>query len=143
MFRKFGPKYYLRLKAMLSGAEVREKIRECYDLIWSGHNLVSMALYAGPTDSGSWGGECLHPPGWWRDASARAIGWLGTGDMHLNGSRRRQAMIQYHSGVLDQVNVFGLPHHGSHRNFSCIASVRHAELGPMRRGSRPERLWAP
>lgn len=117
MFRKFGPKYPSRLRAMLSDTEVREKIRECYDLIWSDHNLVSMALYAGPADSGRWGGECLHPPGWWRDANARAIGWLGTGDMHLNGSRRRQALIQYYDGILDQVNVFVLPHHGSHRNF--------------------------
>jgi hypothetical protein len=117
MFRKFGPKYPSRLRAMLNDTEVREKVRECYDVIWSDHNLVSMALYAGPKDSGRWGGECLHPPGWWRDANVRAIGWLGTGDMHLNGSRRRQALIQYYDGILDQVNVFGLPHHGSHRNF--------------------------
>ena len=124
LFRKFGPKYLSRLGAMLSDSEVRERIRECYDLIWSDHNLVSMALYAGPTDSGRWGGECLHPPGWWRDTNARAIGWLGTGDMHLNGMRRRQTMAKYYQSVLDQVNVFGLPHHGSHRNF-------HASLPTM------------
>lgn len=117
MYRKFGPKYLSRIKAILSDTEIREKIMECYDLIWSDHNLVSMALYAGPTDSASWGGEYLHPNGWWRHESAPAVGWLGTGDMHLNTARRRQAMIKHYDGVLDQVNVFGLPHHGSYRNF--------------------------
>lgn len=117
MYRKFGPKYPSRLKAMLADAQIREKVRDCYDLIWADHNLVSMALYAGPTDCSSWGGECLHPPGWWRDGSVQAVGWLGTGDMQLNSVRRRTAMIEHYRSVLDQVNVLGLPHHGSHRNF--------------------------
>ena len=117
MFRKFGPKYATRLKAMLTDATVREKVRECYDLIWSDHNLVSMALYAGPRDSSSWSGECLQPPGWWRDGFTRAVGWLGTGDMHLNVASRRRAMTKHYYSVLDQVNVFVLPHHGSYRNF--------------------------
>ena len=78
----------------------------------------SMALYAGPSDSSAWSGECLHPPGWWRHhPGSHAVGWLGTGDMHLNGARRRKAMTGHYRGVLDQVNVFALPHHGSHRNY--------------------------
>lgn len=116
MYRRFGPKYRLRLKAMLNDGEVRKKVRECYDLISSDHNLVSMALYAGPSNSGPWGGECFHPPGWWRD-SGGVVGWLETGDMHLNVAHRRKAMIRHYQDVLSEVNVFALPHHGSHRNF--------------------------
>ena len=118
MLRQFGSRYHGRLKAMLTDPVLREQVRECYDLIWSDHNLVSMALYAGPRDSGSWDSECLHHPGWWQHhRHGHAVGWLGTGDMHLNGTRRRKAMLNYYQGVLDQVNVFNLPHHGSHRNF--------------------------
>jgi beta-lactamase superfamily II metal-dependent hydrolase len=46
-----------------------------------------------------------------------AVGWLGTGDMHLNVGMRRKAFLNHYRQLLDQVNVFGLPHHGSHRNF--------------------------
>lgn len=118
MHRKFGPKYLSKLKALVSDRTLREKVRECYDLIWSDHNLVSMALYAGPCDPSKWQGECPTFQPWWRQHYRDgAVGWLGTGDMHLNGVRRRKAMISHYKGILDQVNVFGLPHHGSHRNF--------------------------
>ena len=118
MFRKFGPSYRTRLTALLMDPAHRSKIKEFYELIWSDHNLVSMALYAGPRDFTQWQGNCLQGDGW-RHHYVRgyAVGWLGTGDMHLNGVRRRNAMISHYRGVLDQVNVFGLPHHGSHRNF--------------------------
>jgi hypothetical protein len=115
---RFGPKYPACLKSLLSDPAIRAKVRECYDQIWSDHNLVSMALYAGPRDSGPWGGECLHHPGWWHHhRHGHTVGWLGTGDMHLNVTRRRNAMLNHYQQVLDQVNVFNLPHHGSHRNF--------------------------
>lgn len=126
MFRKFGPKYQSRLKSMLSDPVLREQVRECYDLIWSDHNLVSMALYAGPRDSSHWKAECLGHNGWWpHDRHGDAVGWLGTGDMHLNVACRRKVMIEHYRDVLEQVNVFGLPHHGSHRNFhaSLIGSM--------------------
>lgn len=118
MYRKLGPKYQSRLKALLKDPALREKAKECYELIWSDHNLVSMALYAGPRDSSPWEGECLRAEDWWHHFSNdAAVGWLGTGDMHLNMPRRRDAMIRHYQDVLEQVNVFGLPHHGSHRNF--------------------------
>lgn len=147
MYRKFGPKYRLRLKAMLNDVEVRKQVRECYDLIWSDHNLVSMALYAGPSDSSAWSGECRLPPGWWRDAN-RVVGWLGTGDMHLNVARRRNAMLRHYQNVLDEVNVLMLPHHGSHRNFhaslpsmmphstQCVAAAGPNGYGHPNRGVR-------
>lgn len=124
MSSKFGPNYLSDSTMLLSDRGCRAEIRESYDLIWSNHNLVSMALYAGPSNSSSWQGDRLHPPGWWLNASGQAIGWLGTGDMHLNSSRRRQAMMQHYRELLDQVNVFTLPHHGSQHNF-------HASLPTM------------
>jgi hypothetical protein len=118
MFREFGPHYRKLVNGLLRDPAQREKVRECYDLIWSDHNLVSMALYSGPRDSAHWQGACLQRDGWWHNqARGHAVGWLGTGDMHLTGPRRRKAMINHYQGVLDQVNVFGLPHHGSHCNF--------------------------
>jgi len=118
MSRKFGSRYRGRLKSLLSDPVLRAAVRECYDLIWSDHNLVSMALYAGPRDSEPWQGECLHHPGWWHyHWHGHAVGWLGTGDMHLDGARRRKRMLDHYREVLDQVNVFGLPHHGSYLNF--------------------------
>jgi Metallo-beta-lactamase superfamily len=118
MHRKFGPKYPARLKALLSDPALREMVRECYDLIWSDHNLVSMALYAGPRESQHWQGDCLSKPLWWHHyQQSNAVGWFETGDMHLNVGRRRKAFVHHYRDVLDQVNVFALPHHGSHRNF--------------------------
>jgi hypothetical protein len=118
MYRKFGPKYPSRIKLLMSDPALREKVRECYDLIWSDHNLVSMALYAGPRGSQQWQGECVNQHPWWHHhRQGNAVGWLGTGDMHLDVGRRRKAFTRHYRDVLEQINVFGLPHHGSHRNF--------------------------
>lgn len=120
LFKQFGRHYRTPgfLAALLHDKSKLRALREAYDLIWSDHNLVSMALYAGPVDSSAWSRECLHPPDWWHQhPEKQAVGWLGTGDMHLNGVRRRAAMINHYRYLLDQVNVFALPHHGSHRNY--------------------------
>jgi Metallo-beta-lactamase superfamily len=118
MYRKFGPKYPARLKALMSDPELRAKVHECYDLIWSNHNLVSMAVYAGPRESQHWQGDCVSQPPWLHHyRQFDAVGWLGTGDMHLDVGRRRKAFVRHYRDVLDQTNVFGLPHHGSYRNF--------------------------
>lgn len=120
LFKQFGRHYRTPgfLAGLLHDKGKLRALREAYDLIWSDHNLVSMALYAGPSDSSAWSRECLHPPGWWhRHPENQAVGWLGTGDMHLNVGRRREAMINHYRYLLDQVNVFALPHHGSHRNY--------------------------
>lgn len=123
LFRKalsseFGRVSKSLLKKILRDPDARKKVRKCYDLIWSDHNLVSMALYVGPRDSNPWDAELLHALGWWRHRSHNhPAGWLGTGDMHLNIERRRKAFISYFHDIFAQVNVFCLPHHGSYRNF--------------------------
>ena len=119
MYKKFGPKYLSRLGKLIEDRAVRDEIRDFYDLVWTDHNLVSMALYAGPTISPNWRGHCSSaPPGsWYHHPMGGAAGWLGTGDMHLDVGVRRKAFLRHYRELLDQVNVFGLPHHGSHRNF--------------------------
>lgn len=108
------------LVSALSDSELREQLRNCYDQVWPNHNQVSMALYAGPIDSVAWDGRCRTQRGlqyFWHHHKENAVGWLGTGDMHLHISRRRNAFITYYKQLLKHVNVFGLPHHGSYRNF--------------------------
>lgn len=39
--------------------------------------------------------------------------------MHLDVGRRRDAFMNHYRRLLDKVNVFALPHHGSRANFSC------------------------
>jgi hypothetical protein len=138
------------LRDVLKSADSREKLRSCYDLIWSDHNLVSMALYAGPAHYGRWKSNCATYPYWHRlrhwAHHLDSIGWLGTGDMHLNVAKRRKAFLAHYGQLLDQVNVFVLPHHGSDRNFdaSLPTSLPHAEQfvaasGPNNYGHPGER----
>src|SRR3546814_2691477 len=63
----------------------RTKLRDCYDVIWSDHNLVSMALYAGPVRSDAWSSHLVaRSRRWHPDQFCGEVGWLGTGDMHLD-----------------------------------------------------------
>jgi hypothetical protein len=126
MVNKFGRNYLSQLPKMIKDDKVREQIKECYDLIWSDHNLVSMANYAGPSAFLNWKSICSSGPFNARHPHIyNAVGWLGTGDMHLDVGIRRKAMLGHYRQLLDQVNVFALPHHGSRRNFhpSLLASM--------------------
>jgi hypothetical protein len=106
-------------KVLYSKAD-RDLLRDCYDLIWADHNLVSMALYAGPRAHGYWDGWCEYRHGY-RSLfnSPSKVGWLSTGDMHLDVGIRRRSFLKHYKDVLDNVNVFGLPHHGSDLNFDA------------------------
>jgi hypothetical protein len=120
MYKKFGSRYQSTkvLIRLLRDHEKLEELREAYELIWADPNLVSMALYAGPLSSDDWRGICISNPS--NDRHLRyenVIGWLETGDAHLDIQLRQKAFLRHYLPLLDQVNVFGLPHHGSHRNF--------------------------
>lgn len=99
----------------------RKKLRQCYDAIWKNHNLVSMALYAGPRfASRNWRIACAPNRQWHRCClinPASEAGWLLTGDMHLDVTVRRDRFLHFYRPFLQHVNVFGLPHHGSRHNF--------------------------
>ena len=111
------------LKRFLSDNEVRENIRNAYDVIWSNHNLVSMALYTGPLRVNprpirfishlGYTFHTRHPE--------PSCGWMGTGDMNLKGKRRKNSFVNFYtrSNFLDLTGVFQLPHHGSSRDIDC------------------------
>jgi hypothetical protein len=109
------------LSTLLRDTNARDRLRTCYRPIWSNHNLVSMALYSGPLRSDRWSNDsmCSVAGYQWESRTIRyqPIGWLGTGDMHLDVARRRDAFLAHYRAMLDQVNVFGLPHHGADQNF--------------------------
>lgn len=109
------------LQVILADKDLRTDLKRCYDAIWKDHNLVSMALYAGPVESDSWYSwteRHYRFPRFLRRRYRGVVGWLCTGDMHLDVVRRREAFIQHYRHLLDKVNVFALPHHGSRANFS-------------------------
>jgi hypothetical protein len=127
------------LSTILRNPQMRDVLRRCYDLIWSDHNLVSMALYSGPLNLKRWkSSESNLFPYLWM-APSGAAGWLGTGDMHLNVPRRWKAFHSHYSRLLDNVNVFCLPHHGSDRNFhmslpGAVGNARHFVAAAGRNG---------
>jgi hypothetical protein len=117
----FGRSYRRKgfFSSIVSDRDQRATLRSCYDEIWRDHNLVSMALYAGPSQAAhGWQGVRFGPRRrrrFWSHADE--AGWLGTGDMHLDVAVRRRRFLDFYRPVLDRVNVFGLPHHGSRYNF--------------------------
>ena len=80
-----------------------QKLRECYDCIWSNHNLVSMSLYSGPLASVF-------------QSSLNGPGWILTGDSNLLGLRRRRAFTSHYQQIARYVGAFMAPHHGSCHN---------------------------
>lgn len=108
------------LLSIVRNATERKKLRQCYDAVWKDHNLVSMSLYAGP-QTAHWHLDCS-PRGQRHHCclfhGAYEAGWLLTGDMHLDVAVRRKRFLDFYRPVLNRVNVFGLPHHGSRHNFN-------------------------
>jgi hypothetical protein len=112
---ELGDNFWL---VVLGDATKRRKLRDCYDVIWSDHNLVSMALYAGPVQAAALSGPHVHRSPRWHPQQFRGeVGWLGTGDMHLDVQVRRKRFLSHYDALLPRVNVFGLPHHGSRLNY--------------------------
>lgn len=101
---------------------VREKLRNCYDALWSDHNLVSMTLYAGPIVKQPVDIELRARPRYsdwhWRNHAEESGGWMLTGDAHLDGARRRQSFLKFYARFTPLINVLMLPHHGSIHNHS-------------------------
>jgi hypothetical protein len=114
---KFGEP--LDLPTIIKAAQnqdARKKLRDCYDGLWSDHNLVSMALYSGPArSSGKFTAYCQ-----WRRRFGHHLtrpGVLLTGDAHLDQRERRRALFDHYRHFVDHVGALMLPHHGSIHNF--------------------------
>lgn len=118
-------------KAIVAGAKnanVRDKLRDCYDALWLDHNLITMTLYCGPLIPQqayvSIRTKFHHP----RDRSREGGGWMLSGDAHLDGLRRRQRFLRYYQRVTPLTNVLMLPHHGSIHNHSDLVLAAMPEL---------------
>ncbi|SEN81247.1 hypothetical protein SAMN02990966_00169 [Rhodospirillales bacterium URHD0017] len=99
-------------------ADVRDRLRTCYDALWLDHNLISMTLYAGPWKPEHF--EMSFEPDhldWW---DQEVGGWMLTGDVHLDGQRRRQRFLKFYRSYTPLTNVLMLPHHGSVHNHSDL-----------------------
>jgi len=100
-------------------AEVRDKLRECYDALWLDHNLITMTLYSGPLKH-EFAQVSLSPFRHCGGCSDELGGWILTGDAHLGSRRRRQRFLQFYKGVTALTKVLMLPHHGSVHNHSDL-----------------------
>jgi hypothetical protein len=92
----------------------REKMRACYEGLWTDHNLISMSLYMGPTPHSqrNWSFELRHRYLWMPERGSLP-GWLSTGDADLSVSSRRRAFHHFYNDYLDQISVLVVSHHGS------------------------------
>jgi len=100
-------------------ADIRNKLRDCYDAIWLDHNLITMTLYSGPLKQElakvSLSGFQRHVV-WLHTLS----GWMLTGDAHLDGKRRRDRFLRFYKRFTSLTHVLMLPHHGSIHNHSDL-----------------------
>ena len=101
---------------------VRARLRDCYDALWIDHNLISMALYCGPTRPENLEIDIRIPlrhPCWHRHQDCSGCGgWMLTGDAHLDSLRRRQRFLKFYQHFTHLTKVLMLPHHGSIHNHS-------------------------
>jgi hypothetical protein len=117
---EFGSPHDKRaIVARAKEADVRDKLRDCYDALWLDHNLITMTLYCGPLNlqRSDVSFAKLRYHGSWSDEGG---GWMLTGDAHLDGLRRREQFLRYYGRVTPLVNALMLPHHGSILNHSVL-----------------------
>jgi hypothetical protein len=104
------------IAGMAKSPAVREGLRQCYDVIWKNHNLISMTLYAGPVKEQAAGGEIRYCT---RVNPIRTLGgWMLTGDADLSGERRCSHFLRFYRCFLPFIKVLMLPHHGARSNHS-------------------------
>lgn len=109
----------MAIAASAKDADVRDKLRDCYDALWLDHNLVTMTLYCGPLNSQR-ADVSLSRFGYHRAWPNEIGGWMLTGDAHLDGLRRRQRFLNFYGRVTPLTKVLMLPHHGSIHNHSDL-----------------------
>lgn len=119
--------------SQLGNSKKRNKIKKVYNMLWPDHNLTSMTLYSGPTNSNTL-----------FDLSGNSVfqkttsgGFLLTGDANfgdnenrarnstcrrcgagINGGRRRDKFLSHYRRCSGLVGALMAPHHGSSKNFS-------------------------
>jgi len=120
-----SPNFTRRLLACLEDETTRRALKACYSILSSDNNKPSLSLYAGPlgrpfgtvrrshewTDSHDF---IVDPSHWSRRDEASA--WLCTGDANLKARATRTPWLARYERLLEKVDVFVLPHHGSNHN---------------------------
>jgi hypothetical protein len=92
------------VRGALSRVGSRRELARAYDHVTRSRNSTSLALYAGP-------------PARRGVYDQYRCGWLGTGDWPLATARRRQQFQEFYKHLVDFVETFCVPHHGSRHNF--------------------------
>lgn len=122
------PRWHIRLKAVIADRPRRGVLAKLYnDHIRRDRNLSSMALYSGPIANTNVAAETVGVSFGIRPhyrvrhvtralVSDQRIGWLGTGDAHLDRDIRRESLERFYGARLASTGTIMLPHHGSRHN---------------------------
>lgn len=101
---------------LVSFKKFRKALAKAYALAFGDRNLTSLCLYSGP--------DVTAEPSSFRffdlvgQDVVDKVGWLGTGDALLSGSEDARNLLAHYDAQKDRVRTFGLPHHGSIKNYS-------------------------
>lgn len=144
-----APRFRKLLLGVLADEVKRKALKVCYRILAGDNNKPSMSLFAGPypdrhsnptverSDEGYW----YHRHRWASASplklvprggppSNRGGAWLCTGDADLASPDTRTAWLRRYANLLDHVEVFVLPHHGSNRSLhdEVVAKLRGAMM---------------
>ncbi|MGY8707409.1 hypothetical protein RAD16_16840 [Bradyrhizobium sp. 18BD] len=129
--------------AMLSDLVLHKTkvLAAAYKSAFGDRNLTSLCVYSGPQRTGG-SGKMLFLNLMTFD-HVEKIGWLGTGDIPLKGHVEAADLLEHYKQQAQVVSTFGLPHHGSVKNYSSsvVAALRPAGLCCL--GKATEKLEAP
>lgn len=128
------------LKDAIKDRFTRKELADAYRThIRKDRNLSSMCLYSGPVAPGGakvWGSDARRLWRHYRNLHHRdfysgeldelPIGWMGSGDAHLDRKNRRSAFDRFYASYLTQVDTFMLPHHGSRHNLKTDFLHKHS-----------------
>ena len=103
----------------------RTKLAAAYKATFKDKNLTSMSLYSGPLEPDAL--EALSVTPHRDDHELTKVGWLGTGDAHLEDVADRTALEAAYAVDLPVTATFVFPHHGSIENTDPDALVSDAD----------------
>ncbi|MFL1515302.1 hypothetical protein [Pseudomonas prosekii] len=127
-----------KLMTLLLDEASRDQLKRCYLFLSNDNNKPSLSLYSGPLPAVAnalridRSDEPFYPfyrsphlkltRG--RPPANRGGAWLSTGDANLQTKATKNPWLQRFGNLLDQVEVFTLPHHGSHRSIHEEVLIR-------------------
>jgi hypothetical protein len=90
-------------------------LADSYKAVFRDRNLTSLCVFSGPSKSTT----SAQPHFVFREGEMTAkVGWLGTGDVSLRTLKEADEFLMHFADHIGDVSAFGLPHHGSIRNYS-------------------------